>query len=75
MLYTDGELQRFKRADFDRDFYLDQVVLRRIQRAQQASNNLEMDVDSEDEDDDGDTSVIPRGQRLQPGKRPKQERT
>lgn len=42
-------IQRFTLQRFEHDFYLDQVVLRRIQRAKQANENHEMDVESGEE--------------------------
>ncbi|POR31499.1 E3 SUMO-protein ligase nse2 [Tolypocladium paradoxum] len=65
-----GCSQTFSRAKFAADFYLDQAILRRIQRAQEAQRNDEME---EDEDDDDEESMVMRGGRRVRGRATKQE--
>lgn len=67
-----GCSQKFKRSDLQNDFYLDQVILRRIQRAKQNAKNLDMDVDSDD--DEREESVVATGRRGRPGRALKTER-
>ncbi|KJZ78605.1 hypothetical protein HIM_01996 [Hirsutella minnesotensis 3608] len=57
-----GCSQTFSRATFDTDFYLDQAILRRVQRARQAQENEDMEDDDDDDDDDGEDMTV-RGQR------------
>ncbi|PFH56402.1 hypothetical protein XA68_16552 [Ophiocordyceps unilateralis] len=45
-----GCSEMFSRASFDQDFYLDQVILRRIQRDQESRRNRDVD-DDDDEDE------------------------
>jgi hypothetical protein len=52
----------FKKSDFATDFYLDEVILRQIQRARQMNEDCEMDVDSDD--DVRDQSVIAGPERV-----------
>lgn len=66
-------MQHFKQSDIHTDFYLDQVVLRRIQRAKQNAQNLDMDVESDD-DNDREESVIATGRRGMQGRPLKAER-
>ncbi|VUC37998.1 unnamed protein product [Clonostachys rosea] len=56
-----GCSQMFKRSDFGTDFYLDEVILRQIQRAKKTNEDCEMDVES---DDDQDQSVIAGPERV-----------
>lgn len=67
--------QTFSTARFAQDFYLDQAVLRRIQRAKQAQRNDEMDGidDDDDDDEDGNSSIMVRGERAVKGRAPKAE--
>ncbi|KND90656.1 E3 SUMO-protein ligase nse2 [Tolypocladium ophioglossoides CBS 100239] len=67
-----GCSQTFSRAKFADDFYLDQAILRRIQRAQESQRNDEMEED-EDEDDDDEESMVVQGGRRVRGRAPKQE--
>ncbi|KAM0439923.1 hypothetical protein ACHAPT_001021 [Fusarium lateritium] len=67
-----GCSERFSRAQFDHDFYLDQVMMRRIKRAHQAQEQHDMDEDDEDGEEDED--VVVRGHHAVPGRVPKKER-
>ncbi|PNY29159.1 E3 SUMO-protein ligase nse2 [Tolypocladium capitatum] len=67
-----GCSQTFSRAKFADDFYLDQAILRRIQRAQEAQRNDEMKED-EDEDDEEEESMVVRGGRRVRGRATKLE--
>lgn len=70
-------IQKFSRAQFDRDFYLDQVALRRIRRARQAREQQDMMEAEEEEDDneDGDEQeeFSVRGQKHVPNRPVKRE--
>ncbi|CAM1502072.1 Fc.00g040560.m01.CDS01 [Cosmosporella sp. VM-42] len=72
-----GCSQMFSRMRFDQDFYLDQVMMKRIQRTRRAQEQQDM-MEDDDEDDEDDDGVIVRGQRMRPGgavaKREKMER-
>uniref|UniRef100_A0A8H7TRV2 SP-RING-type domain-containing protein n=1 Tax=Bionectria ochroleuca TaxID=29856 RepID=A0A8H7TRV2_BIOOC len=57
-----GCSQMFKKSDFATDFYLDEVILRQVQRARQMNEDCEMDVDSDD--DVRDQSVIAGPERV-----------
>ncbi|PHH73762.1 hypothetical protein CDD80_3576 [Ophiocordyceps camponoti-rufipedis] len=45
-----GCSQMFSRADFDSDFYLDQAMLRRIQRGQETRRNHDLEDDDDDDE-------------------------
>ncbi|KAF4990331.1 hypothetical protein FDECE_14419 [Fusarium decemcellulare] len=67
-----GCSQKFSRARFDHDFYLDQAMMRRIKRTRQAQEQAAMD---EDEDDgEGDDDVRVRSEQPIPGRPLKRER-
>ncbi|KAF4969134.1 hypothetical protein FZEAL_10284 [Fusarium zealandicum] len=67
-----GCSEKFSRARFDHDFYLDQAMMRRIKRTLQAQD--QHDMDEEDDDDDGEDDVKVRGQHAVPGRVPKREK-
>ncbi|KEY71588.1 hypothetical protein S7711_06049 [Stachybotrys chartarum IBT 7711] len=62
--------QKFSRANFDRDFFLDQAMLRRIERARAAEeSDMDMDED-EDEELEGDSELAVRGYKRRHSSRP-----
>ncbi|KAJ6442040.1 chromosomal organization and DNA repair protein Mms21 [Purpureocillium lavendulum] len=68
----------FSRAKFDQDFFLDELMLRRIRRARQAELDNDRaaddDEDDDDDDDEGDEpSMVVRGERHVRGRIPKPE--
>ncbi|KAM4062889.1 zinc-finger of the MIZ type in nse subunit [Hirsutella rhossiliensis] len=70
-----GCSETFSRAMFSEDFYLDQAMLRRIQRARQAQRNDKLDgIDDDDDIGDADGDMMVRGQRAVRGRAPKAER-
>ncbi|KAG8423824.1 hypothetical protein J3458_000678 [Metarhizium acridum] len=72
-----GCSQKFAKARFQQEFYLDEAILRRIQRIKQTQRTRDdMDVD-DDEDAAGeeDASLVFGQERRVPGRIPKTERT
>ncbi|ODA75869.1 hypothetical protein RJ55_08510 [Drechmeria coniospora] len=70
-----GCSETFSKARFNNDFYLDQAMLRKIQRAKQTQRNNELNEDEMEEDPvDGDESVLMQTQRPAGCRAPKQER-
>lgn len=53
--------QTFTGLRFEQDFYLDQAILRRIQRAKQAQERHEVDDDDDDEDGEVDDRSLVQG--------------
>jgi hypothetical protein len=71
--------QTFSKKDFKQDFYLDQAILRRIQRAKQAQEHHHVDDDFDDDDDEdedehgaNERSIVEGHARMV--RKPKQER-
>ncbi|KHO01716.1 Zinc finger, RING/FYVE/PHD-type [Metarhizium album ARSEF 1941] len=69
-----GCCQKFSKASFQQEFYLDEAILRRIQRVMHTQRSLnDMDVE-DDEDADQDASLVLGQERRVPGRTPKTER-
>ncbi|UNI22663.1 hypothetical protein JDV02_008528 [Purpureocillium takamizusanense] len=69
-----GCSETFSSASFKDDFYLDEPMLRRIQRARQTDRNNDMDEDEEDDEDDEDeASMVVGDARRVRGRMPKPE--
>lgn len=67
-------MKKFAKSRFQQEFYLDEAILRRIQRANQTQRTLD-DMDVDDDDDVGDDTELVIGQeRRVPGRIPKVER-
>ncbi|KAI9151691.1 E3 SUMO-protein ligase nse2 [Paramyrothecium foliicola] len=64
-----GCSQYFSKADFAKDFYLDEAMLRRIQRQKAAENQT--DDDSEDDDIDGDSELAVNARTRRHSSRPR----
>ncbi|GJN71969.1 chromosomal organization and DNA repair protein Mms21 [Purpureocillium lilacinum] len=72
-----GCSETFSRASFEEDFFLDEPMLRRIQRARQTERNNDLDEDEDDEEEEDDeedqASMVVGGARRVRGRMPKPE--
>lgn len=68
--------QKFSKSRFQQEFYLDEAILRRIQRVKQTQRTRDdMDVDDDEDAAGADASLVLGEERRVPGRIPKKERT